>query len=123
MGDGDPTPISYMAVQPGAPVLGATGDEIGAVEKVLDDPALDLFDGMTVQTSVGLRFADRDTITEITDRWVRTTYASADEMPQPSGPEIYRPNADARKKTGFFEKIKDALGDDKPGWEREKDEK
>ena len=122
MDDGDATPISYMAVQKHTPVLSASGEKIGEVAKVLDDPSLDLFDGITVHTDQGLRFADRDTITEITDKWVKTTFASADELPEPSGTAVYRPNEDARKKTGLIEHIKDAFGDDKPGWEREKDE-
>ena len=122
MGDTDATPISYMALAHGTPVLSAAGDPIGEVEKVLDDPSLDLFDGITVHTRDGLRFADRDAITEITDKWVKTTFKDVDEMPEPSGSPVYRPNEDARKKTGFVEKIKDAFGDDKPGWERKKDD-
>ncbi len=122
MEDNDATPISYMAVKKQTPVLSASGEKIGEVEKVLDDPSLDLFDGITVQTPHGLRFADRDAITAITDKWVKTTFASAADLPEPSGPAVYRPNDDARNKTGFVEGIKDAFGDDKPGWERQKDE-
>jgi hypothetical protein len=122
MDNSDATPISYMAVKKETPVLSAGGEQIGEVEKVLDDPSLDLFDGITVQTRHGLRFADRDAITEITDRWVKTTFASAADLPEPSGTAVYRPNDDAREKTGFVERIKDAFGDDKPGWERQKDE-
>src|SRR3954454_22997867 len=121
MADSDATPISYMALQPGTQVLSAGGEKIGAVERVLDDPSLDLFDGITVQTDQGLRFVDRDAVTEITDKYVRTTATSAAELPVPDGPPVYHPNADARKKTGFVEKIKDAFGDDKPGWEEQKD--
>jgi hypothetical protein len=122
MDDSDATPISYMAVKKDTPVLSVSGEKIGEVDKVLDDPSLDLFDGITVQTGHGLRFADRDTITEITDKWIKTTFASVADLPEPSGAAIYRPNDDAFKKTGFVERIKDALGDDKPGWKRQKDE-
>src|SRR3954463_7619132 len=117
MADSDGTPISYMALKKDTPVLNASGEKIGAVERVLDDPALDLFDGITVQTGEGLRFVDRDAITELTDKYVRTTAASAAELPEPDGGPIYHPNEDARKKTGFIEKVKDLFGDDKPGWE------
>jgi hypothetical protein len=121
MADSDGTPISYMALKKDTPVLNASGEKIGVVERVLDDPALDLFDGITVQTGEGLRFVDRDAITELTDKYVRTTAASAAELPEPDGAPIYHPNEDARKKTGFIEKVKDLFGDDKPGWERQKD--
>ena len=89
---------------------------------MLDDPSLDLFDGVTVKTHHGLRFADRDSIAEITDKWVKTTFNSADDLPEPSGTPVYNPNEDAGKKTTVGEWIKDGFGDDKPGWERQKDE-
>jgi hypothetical protein len=56
--DGNATPISYLALKKDTPVLSAQGDKIGEVERVLDDPSLDLFDGITVRTGEGLRFAD-----------------------------------------------------------------
>src|SRR3954470_1222602 len=105
--DEDATPISYMAVKKGTPVLGAGGERLGTVERVLDDPSLDLFDGITVDTDDGVRFADRDTITELTDKYGRTTFSAAADLPAPDGPPVYHPNDDARKKTSFVEKVKD----------------
>jgi hypothetical protein len=121
MTDSDATPISYMALKKDTPVLSVDGDEIGEVERVLDDQSLDLFDGITVRTSEGLRFADADAVTEITDKYVRTTAASASDLPEPDGPPVYRPNEDAYEKTSLVERVKDAFGDDKPGWKRQKD--
>jgi hypothetical protein len=121
MTDGNATPISYLALKRDTPVLSARGDKIGEVERVLDDPSLDLFDGITVRTSEGLRFADRDAITEITNQYVRTTAESASDLPEPDAPPVYHPNDEAFEKESFLERIKDALGDEKPGWEQQKD--
>ncbi len=121
MTDSDATPISYLALKKNTPVLGVGGDEIGAVERVLDDQSLDLFDGITVRTSEGLRFADADVITEITDKYVRTTASSASDLPMPDAAPVYRPNEDAFEKPSLVERVKDAFGDDKPGCKRQKD--
>ncbi len=121
MGDDDATPISYMALKHDTPVLSASGEQIGKVERVLDDPSLDLFDGITVHTSEGLRFVDRDAITEITDRWVRTTAASAAELPEPDAPPVYRPKDGAFEKDSLLERVEDKLGD-VGRWKRQKDE-
>jgi hypothetical protein len=119
--DGNATPISYLALKKDTPVLSAQGDKIGEVERVLDDPSLDLFDGITVRTGEGLRFADRDVIAEITNQYVRTTAGSASDLPEPDAPPVYHPNEEAFEKDSFMERIKDALGDEKPGWEQQKD--
>ena len=42
--------ISYMALQPGTPVVSASGAAFGTVEHVLQVPELDLFDGLAVKT-------------------------------------------------------------------------
>ena len=122
MDDRGPNPISYMALKKGTPVLGSDGTEIARVEKVLDDPSQDLFDGITVETEHGLRFVDADAVVEITDQYVRTSANSADDLPEPSGSPVYKPNEDAlTEKDTFLERALDVFGDDKPGWERQKD--
>src|SRR4051812_16906648 len=111
MTDDDATPIAYAALQRGTPVLSASGEQLGEVERVLDDESMDLFDGITVTTSEGLRFADRDAITEITDKYVRTTAASVAELPVPDAPPTYRPNAEAlHEKNTLWEKTKNLFG-------------
>jgi hypothetical protein len=119
--EGNATPISYLALDKDTPVLDAHGDRIGEVERVLYDQSLDLFEGIAVRTREGLRFADRDVITEITDQYVRTTAESASDLPEPDAPPVYHPNAEAFEKDSFVERIKDALGDEKPGWEQQND--
>ena len=83
-------PISYMALVVGTPVVTVTGSEIGKVHHVLQVPELDLFDGLSVKTHHGLRFVDRDQITEITTTVVRCslTDAEAASLPPPSGPPV-----------------------------------
>ncbi len=45
-----PDPVSWLLIQPGWPVYDRYGDEIGTVEKVVGDPAIDIFDGLMVKT-------------------------------------------------------------------------
>lgn len=81
-------PISYEALEIGTPVVTTTGTEFGTVHHVMQIPELDLFDGISVKTHQGLRFVDRDQITEITTTVVRCALSDeeADSLPPPSGP-------------------------------------
>jgi len=81
-------PISYEALAVGTPVVSTTGTEFGKVHHVLQVPELDLFDGISVKTSHGLRFVDRDQITEIRTSVVRcsVTDVEAASLPAPDGP-------------------------------------
>lgn len=83
-------PISYEALAVGTPVVSSTGTEFGRVHHVLQVPELDLFDGISVKTRHGLRFVDRDQITEITTTIVRcsVTDDEAASLPAPSGPPV-----------------------------------
>ena len=65
-------PIAYTGVPVGLPVVSGDLQEFGTVEHVLEVPTEDLFDGIAVHTSEGLRFVDRDQIAEITDTCVVT---------------------------------------------------
>jgi hypothetical protein len=80
--------ISYLALQPGTPVLTSSGSKLGEVNHVLQDSELDLFDGITVRTGLhGLKFIDRDQISEI--RATKVTCSISDEeaaaLPKPHG--------------------------------------
>ena len=59
-------PFPIEALPKGAAVLSSTSTQFGTVEHVLQIPELDLFDGIAVKTKHGLRFVDRDQITDIT---------------------------------------------------------
>ena len=83
-------PISYEAITVGTPVVTSTGTQFGTVHHVLQVPELDLFDGLSVKTRHGLRFVDRDQITEITTTVIRCelTVEQAEALPTPSGPPV-----------------------------------
>jgi len=89
-------PISYMALEVGTPVLSSTGTQFGTVEHVLQVPELDLFDGIAVTTAGGLRFVDRDQISEITTTQVRCQLSNGEcaSLPEPHGTTVLRPSHD-----------------------------
>ncbi len=87
---GEGRPISYMALEVGTPVVSSSGTQFGTVHHVLQAPEFDLFDGLSVKTRHGLRFVDRDQITEITTTVVRCaiTDDQAASLPPPNGPPV-----------------------------------
>ncbi len=87
-------PISYMALSVGTPVLSSSSSEFGTVEHVLQIPEEDVFDGIAVKTGHGLRFVDRDQITDITTALVRTslTDEEAANLPAPQGTLVLHPD-------------------------------
>jgi hypothetical protein len=87
----DSTPISYLALEVGTPVLSSSGMTIGKVEHVLQIPEEDLFDGIVVKTDHGLRFVARDQILEITRGAVRCSLndAEAAALPAPKGTPVF----------------------------------
>jgi hypothetical protein len=87
-------PISYMALAVGTPVLSSSDTEFGTVEHVLQVPEEDLFDGIAVKTEHGLRFVDRDQITDITTTLVRAslTDEEAANLPAPEGSLVLHPD-------------------------------
>ncbi len=91
----DGRPISYMALEPGTAVMTASGTEFGTVEHVLQVPELDLFDGLAIKTHHhGLRFVDRDQITDITTTAVHSTITDdeVDSLPAPRGSLVLHPD-------------------------------
>jgi hypothetical protein len=87
-------PISYEALAVGTPVLSSSDDQFGQVEHVLQVPELDLFDGIAVKTKHGLRFVDRDQITDITTTLVRCALSNdeAGSLPVPKGELVLHPD-------------------------------
>jgi hypothetical protein len=90
----DGQPVSYMGLPVGAAVLSSTNTQFGTVEHVLQIPELDIFDGIAVKTKHGLRFVDRDQITEITTTLVRCalTDEEAAALPAPEGTLVLHPD-------------------------------
>ena len=82
-------PSSYLALEPGVPVLSSDGEQLGKVEHVLADLDSDIFDGIVLDTSVlpgGHRFADAAQVGEIYERGVvlELDAAEAQRLPEPS---------------------------------------
>jgi len=82
-------PSSYLALEPGVPVLSRDGEQLGKVEHVLADPEVDIFDGIVLDTSVlpgGHRFADASQVAEIHERGVvlGLDAEQARRLPEPS---------------------------------------
>src|SRR5690348_1137087 len=91
-------PIAYSALPKGTPVVSASGTQFGVVEHVLEIPAEDLFDGIVVSTTEGLRFVDRDQIDNITTAQVRCVLT--DEQAQTLSPPDDAPRVPGQCATG-----------------------
>jgi hypothetical protein len=94
----DDVPISYQAAVRGTPVLSSSGATIGTLERVLEVPEVDVFDGIVIATDGGLRFIDADQVAQITRGYIgyiRSTVddTPASQLPPPDGPPVYRVDA------------------------------
>jgi hypothetical protein len=89
--EGDARRISYQALGKGVPVRASGGEQIGTVEHVLQVPELDVFDGIVLETTSGLRFADASQVADITDRYVLLNLPAgeAERLGQPQAPAVY----------------------------------
>jgi hypothetical protein len=107
-------PSSYLALEPGAPVLSSDGKPLGEVEHVLADADADIFDGIVLDTSVlpgGQRFADASQIDEIYERGVVLTVdaGEAEQLPEPSeNPAVLRADPDDVEGSELERKLRSA---------------
>ena len=87
----DGVPIAYSGLNRGTPVVSASGRKFGTLERVLEIPEQDLFDGIVVATDDGLRFVDRDQIDEITTTHVRCALSDGQvaALRPPDGPPVF----------------------------------
>jgi hypothetical protein len=118
----DDSPISYEAAARGTPVLSSAGTRIGTLEHVLEVPEVDVFDGIVIATSGGLRFIDADHVQEITRSHITCSIDSsqAAQLPPPEGAPVY--HVDALADSGHS--LHDILGRlfRRPHWIREDDQ-
>ena len=85
----DHTPIAYNALEPGATVLSADGEQVGTVQRVLADERTGIFDGLVIDIRSGpggLRFVDAPEVDTIHADHVHISYNAADVpgLPEPS---------------------------------------
>ncbi|HEY7043282.1 MAG TPA: hypothetical protein VH419_06400 [Nocardioidaceae bacterium] len=115
-------PIAYTALQRGTQVLSSDGDVIGTVERVLDIPDLDLFDGIVVETPGGDRFVDRDQIDRITNLAVHCalTTSEAATLPLPDSAPTYRADPRRMRGTSMMARLKRRFG--RATWNRDHDD-
>ena len=80
-------PIAYTALEAGTPVQTSDGYQFAAVQAVLVDEKVSVFDGIVVQTAEGTRFVDADQISAIYTTYVCTTLSAehAASLPLPDG--------------------------------------
>ena len=114
--------ISYMAVTRGTQVLSSDGIVIGQVERVLDIPDLDLFDGIVIETPDGDRFVDRDQVTRITTAAVycNVTAEQASSLSVPDSAPTYRADPRQDGSRSIIGRMKRKFG--KAKWSRETDD-
>jgi hypothetical protein len=73
--------ISFKVLRRGTPVLSADGVRLGTVRRVHEATRENLFDGIDVDTSAGVRFLDAPEVARIAERAVTATF-DADEAPR-----------------------------------------
>jgi hypothetical protein len=113
-------PVSYEGVPVGVPLLSSSGQQFGTIEKVLEIPSEDLFDGVIVHTRHGRRFVDRDQIVEITTKFIRCDLDDdeTNSLPEPSGTAAFDADAGYGEGTSFREWVHRRFGHG--GWKAEK---
>jgi uncharacterized protein YrrD len=86
MPDDRGAPMSYLTLEPGAPVLSSDGAALGTVAHVLADPDADIFDGLVVAIrGGGHRFVDAPQVAEIAEGGVTLALDAdaAERLPEP----------------------------------------
>jgi hypothetical protein len=116
----DAQPVSYEGVPHGVPLLTSNGTRFGTLEKVLEVPSEDLFDGVIVKTEHGRRFVDRDQISEITTEYVKCDLddAAASRLPEPDGTAAFDADAGYGEGNSFREWVHRTF--EHGGWKAEK---
>jgi hypothetical protein len=68
-------PVSWFLIEPGWKVLDSGGEEIGAVDEIVGDSSDDIFNGLSVSTSVlgRPRYVPSEQVATITEGEIRLT--------------------------------------------------
>lgn len=73
------TPIAWLALEEGTPIIASDGEEVGRVATVVADEQKDIFSGVTFKPGLldGQRFVPADAIDRLTTSAVHLTISSA----------------------------------------------
>ncbi len=76
-----PDPVSWFLIEPGWTVVDSNGKEVGSVDEVVGDSSDDIFNGLSISTSIlgKPRYVPSEQVAEITEGHVRLTL-SKDEV-------------------------------------------
>jgi hypothetical protein len=68
-------PVSWFLIEPGWKVLDASGDEVGSVDEIVGDSSDDIFNGLSVSTSLlgRPRYVPSEQVGTITEGQIRLT--------------------------------------------------
>jgi sporulation protein YlmC with PRC-barrel domain len=92
----DGAAIHYSAVPQGTPVYDVDGNEIGTVDRVMDNYREHILDGLVIRMPKhGLRFVDAPEVGRTAERGVTLTITSAEAEalpPPPDGTGVLRPS-------------------------------
>jgi hypothetical protein len=97
--------ISYKLLERGTAVHTSDGEEIGKVERVLENPREHIFDGIVITTTRGLRFVDAPEVARIAERRVTLSIdgGEAAELPEPDpGAPEFKANVSGGKLSKLF---------------------
>jgi len=85
----DDVAISYKVLARGTPVGTSDGNELGTVDRVLDNAREQIFDGIVVRTAGGDVFVDAPEVARITERRVTLSIDASEAAALPA----YEPGA------------------------------
>ena len=98
-------PISYHALQRGTPIFSSDDEELGTVERAIDNPKEHIFDGIVMRAGERRVWVDAPEVARITERRVTLTIgaeeaaALTDYAP---GAAEYRANVGGGRLSRFF---------------------
>lgn len=82
----DERPVAYTAVERGTPVFLGSGERLGTVEQVLEDPKGGIFLGLVVATRHGSKFVARDRIERMTTTKIECALTADEASALPDAP-------------------------------------
>ena len=103
--DDDGHAISYKLLGPGVPVVTSDGVEVGRVDRVLDNPTENIFDGIVVRAGASELFVDAPEVARIAERRVTLTIAASETgelQPYVPGAPEFHANPRGGRLSRFF---------------------